>query len=69
MKIYLNENTLEITDNTDLQDVLSSELNILPEKKGIAVAVNDNIIPKEEWKKYILKANDRILVIVAAQGG
>lgn len=69
MRIYLNETALEISENITLQDVLSAQLNISPDKKGIAVAVNEHILSRQEWSKYILKENDRVLVIIAAQGG
>lgn len=41
----------------------------LNEKKGIAVAVNNEVIPKKEWNYNYLKENDKILVLRATQGG
>lgn len=69
MIIFLNDKAIEITQNTDLQTLLKEQLHITPEKKGIAVAVNEQIIPRHQWKEYTLQQNDRILVITAAQGG
>lgn len=37
--------------------------------EGIAVAVNENIIPRSEWKKYQIQNNDKIIIIKAVQGG
>ncbi len=37
--------------------------------KGIAVAVNQRVIPKAEWKNCILKEKDQVLLITATQGG
>ncbi len=37
--------------------------------KGIALAVNDKVIPKSEWEKFCLQNGDRILAIGAVQGG
>jgi len=37
--------------------------------KGIALAVNDKVIPKSEWEKFCLKNGDSILAIGAVQGG
>ena len=37
--------------------------------EGIAIAVNDKVIPKPEWEKFCLQSGDRILAIGAVQGG
>lgn len=39
------------------------------DKKGIAVALNQSVIPKSEWEQTPIKENDNILVITATQGG
>ena len=36
---------------------------------GIAVAINDNIIPKHQWETTIIKEHDNVTVIQATQGG
>ncbi|MDH6251373.1 sulfur carrier protein [Chryseobacterium sp. H1D6B] len=42
----------------------------MPEKKkGIAAAVNNQIIPQASWPVTLLKDKDSILIITAAQGG
>ncbi len=69
MTIQLNDKKIDIPTEMTLEKLLQSELNITSEKKGIAVAVNETIIPKQEWKNYPIKDNDHILVITAAQGG
>ena len=38
-------------------------------RKGIAVALNNRIIPHLFWAETILKDNDSILIITATQGG
>jgi sulfur carrier protein len=40
----------------------------LPER-GVAVAVNGNIVPKSQWSTYELQENDRVEVVTAAAGG
>jgi len=69
MKVKLNSSIIEISDNTTLKELLQKELNITPEKKGIAVAINETIIPREKWETTYLYENDEILIITAAQGG
>jgi sulfur carrier protein len=56
-------------------DVLPETLEALmaieiPQKrKGIAVALNNRIIPQSFWAETILNDNDSILIITATQGG
>lgn len=39
------------------------------DKKGIAVAVNNSVVPKAEWNTYEVKSADKITIIRATQGG
>jgi sulfur carrier protein len=66
MEITINNEQKIISD-----DSLSLLLNeLLGEKtKGIAIAVNNTIVPKNEWQTISLKANDVVLIIKATQGG
>ena len=50
-----------------IRDVLKS-FDILSEN-GIAVAVNQQVIKKTDWDKFMIKDNDKILLITATQGG
>lgn len=36
---------------------------------GIAVAINEEVVPKSEWKEKVINENDKILIITATQGG
>lgn len=38
-------------------------------KKGIAVALNNRIIPLSAWAETTLNDRDSVLIITAAQGG
>jgi sulfur carrier protein len=39
------------------------------ERRGVAVAVNDSVVPRAEWASRSLAGGERILVIQATQGG
>ena len=70
MTIFINDVATEIPNTTyTLTDVLKNILNISKDKKGIAIAVNEEVIPKNQWDQFTIKENDRLLVIIAAQGG
>jgi len=38
-------------------------------KQGIAVALNNEVIPRKDWELQELKENDKITIIKATQGG
>ncbi|MBB6333193.1 sulfur carrier protein [Chryseobacterium sediminis] len=50
-----------------LEALLAMELP--GKKKGIAVALNNRIIPLSAWAETILNNNDSVLIITATQGG
>lgn len=37
--------------------------------RGIALAVNGTVVPKNEWESCLLNENDKITIIQATQGG
>ncbi|MBQ8224096.1 MAG: sulfur carrier protein ThiS [Bacteroides sp.] len=65
MKVFVNDKEVETGAATLSQ--LSQELN-LP-AAGIAVAVNNRIIPRTEWDAHPLAEGDKVIVIKAVCGG
>lgn len=65
MKVQVNNKEVETSSTTLSQ--LTQELN-LP-VQGIAVAVNNRMIPRTQWEEYRLKENDSLIIIKAACGG
>lgn len=41
----------------------------LPSYDGVAVAVNDAVVPRGRWEALALAEGDRVLIIRATQGG
>ncbi|MDP6625617.1 MAG: sulfur carrier protein ThiS [Nitrospinota bacterium] len=68
MKIILNGNEKDVNDGANLLDLLLQS-KISNDKQGVAVAINEDVISREEWKQIKLKQNDRIEIIQAVQGG
>jgi sulfur carrier protein len=67
MEIIFNNCPQQIQEQTSVQIILN---NLIGKKqKGIAVAVNETVVPQAQWNNYILKQNDDVLVIKATQGG
>ena len=66
MKVQVNNKEVEMTPASTLTQ-LAAQLE-LP-VQGIAIAVNNKMIPRSEWEKFALQENDNIVVIKAACGG
>ena len=66
MKVQVNNKEVEITpDSTLTQLTAQLELPV----QGIAIAVNNKMIPRTEWEGFILHENDNLVIIKAACGG
>jgi len=66
MNIIVNGNDQEVQDNCLISDCI--ELLKL-KTSGIAIAVNNEVVPKNNWDQFSLKENDKLLVIRATSGG
>lgn len=65
MQVLIN-NSLTPTEAVNVAE-LAEQLD-LPER-GVALAVNQRIIPRTEWTNTLLMPNDNITIIKAAFGG
>ena len=68
MKIILNGETIETADGQTLGGLLKT-LGIDAEAKGVAIAVNEVVVPNRKWDSTVLNADDKIEIIQAVQGG
>lgn len=66
MKITLNGTSEDLPFKT-LSALLESKN--LADKTGVAVALNNTVVPRTEWNSTALHENDRILLIGASYGG
>lgn len=67
MTIRVNDKPRAIANGATLSHLLG-ELG-LAERRGVAVAVNDSVVPRVSWAAHVLSDGDRVLVIQATQGG
>ena len=66
MKLTVNSKETEVKDGCTVAE-FTIQL-ALPEK-GIAIAINNKMVPRTEWAERILQPNDNLVVIKAACGG
>lgn len=67
MEIYINNQPKNFEPGASVQEVV--DLWAGEKQKGIAVAINNTVVPKANWKDHLLQDRDRILLIKATQGG
>jgi len=66
LKVVVNNKEVEISDESTINDLIS-EMN-MPDR-GIAIAINNEVIPKENWAGFKLIKETRVTLIKATQGG
>jgi sulfur carrier protein len=67
MNIIINQQPRDIPDQCSLEQLLIQELGI--PVAGLAVAVDETVIPSTDWPGYILQPADKVMLIRATQGG
>lgn len=65
MKVQVNNKDVETTAAN--LTLLTEELQLPP--AGIAIAVNNKMVPRTEWDTFALHENDHLVIIKAACGG
>lgn len=70
MQIKVNNQIHQLEDwpSYSLSDMLSALMPDLP-VNGIAVALNEQVIPRPQWPATPIVDQDNILIITATQGG
>ncbi|MFD2556150.1 sulfur carrier protein ThiS [Sphingobacterium tabacisoli] len=70
MQIKVNNQFHQLRDDLphSLADTLST---LIPDLKsnGIAVALNNQVVPRKDWQATPISNHDKILIITATQGG
>jgi sulfur carrier protein len=68
MTIELNGNAVELPAGSRVDDVVS-HAGADPERRGVAVAVDGEVVPRSEWEQTTLREGQRVEVVGAIQGG
>lgn len=66
MKLTVNSKETEATDGCTVSE-LAAQLALPPQ--GVAIAVNNRMVPRTEWAGHVLQPGDSLVVIKAACGG
>ena len=66
MIVIMNGFEHEVAPNANLADLVAK---VSSADSGIAVAVNDEVVPRHSWSVTPLRSGARIEVLTAVQGG
>ncbi|HLZ37071.1 MAG TPA: sulfur carrier protein ThiS [Mycobacteriales bacterium] len=66
MSVYVNGQPRDLGAGATVADVVHS---LGAGGSGVAVAVNDEVVPRTAWARTRLRDDDRIEVLTAVQGG
>lgn len=67
IRVRVNDRDREVKADATVSSLLE-ELG-LSERRGIAVAIGDEVIPRSRWDNRRLSSDERVIVIQATQGG
>ncbi|MBP4136507.1 sulfur carrier protein ThiS [Flavobacterium geliluteum] len=68
MELKINHQIKQFSAETlSVQSLL--DLEIPSKQTGIAVAINNTVVPKINWNQHLVQETDEILIISATQGG
>ena len=68
MTALVNGVPTELPDDSTVADVIT-KLGHNAQGRGIAVAVNGEVVPRAEWASHPLADGDSVELLVAVQGG
>ena len=68
MIVEVNGNPTEVAEGATVQTVVE-ELGADTARRGVAVAVNAEVVPRSEWDTRRLSEGVRVEVLTAIQGG
>ncbi|NES12635.1 MULTISPECIES: sulfur carrier protein ThiS [Micromonospora] len=66
MRLIVNGAGRDVPGGTSVADLVRA---VTDQRRGLAVAVNGEVVPRGGWPGTLLRDGDRVEVLSAAQGG
>ena len=66
--VLVNGQPRDVADRTTISALLAN-LDVPPDARGVAVAVDAEVIPRGEWAQTVLGEGAQVEVVTAVQGG
>jgi sulfur carrier protein len=67
MEVSINNKTIVLPDSAGIAEALLGVQ--ITNTNGIAIAINNQVVPRAEWQNHLLKEGDKLTLIRATQGG
>ncbi len=67
MKLFLNESPILFDGAMTITQLLKQQK--ISAERGVALAVNGNVVPKSKWDDFELLDQAEVLLVQATQGG
>ena len=68
MKVLINGTEAELQDGATVQSAVDA-LELPADGRGVAVAVNAEVVPRSQWHTFTVPDGARVEVLTAVQGG
>ena len=68
MKVELNGEVVALPDGAGLIEAIDAS-GANPEQRGVAVAIDGEVVPRSEWRRTSLQEGQKVEVLAAIQGG
>ena len=68
MIVHVNGEARDVDEGTTVARVVDA-LGAVPARRGVAVAVDAEVVPRGEWGRRRLREGERVEVVTAIQGG
>jgi sulfur carrier protein len=69
MQVLVNGESREFRDSATVAELVATEAPDLAGGRGVAVAVDAEIVPRSEWALTTLEPGQRVELLAAMQGG
>ena len=66
--ILLNGEPASVDDGTTVEQLLG-RLDVPPQARGVAVAVDAEVVPRGQWPEHVVAEGAQVEVVTAIQGG
>jgi sulfur carrier protein len=68
VRVVLNGSEAELADGATVREAIEA-LDLPAEGRGVAVAVDTEVVPRTEWETHELQDGARVEILRAIQGG
>ncbi|PXW34639.1 sulfur carrier protein ThiS [Klebsiella oxytoca] len=66
MQVWFNDEPFQCAEATSVADLLTQ---LGQQQPGVALALNQHILPRERWEDQLLQEGDQILLFQVIAGG